>query len=140
MHLFLNGPTPASFCLFSVSFEQTIHFLQKSIQKMSCSSSIWCWDSKPQPFKHELSPITTRPGILPLASVLKSPLINLYVVLRRKPTSVLLLMLFTPQSTIAQWPILKTLGNCKSGIGLTEKISDNTTLQTHVNFATVESS
>ena len=26
---------------------------------MSCQSSIQCWDSKPQPLKHELTPVTT---------------------------------------------------------------------------------
>ena len=35
---------------------------------MSCPSSIQCWDSKPQPLKHELTPITTRPGLLPYAT------------------------------------------------------------------------
>ena len=27
--------------------------------------SVWCQDSNSQPFKHELSPITTRPGLPP---------------------------------------------------------------------------
>ena len=30
-----------------------------------CPSSIRCWDSNPRPLKHELSPITTRPGLRP---------------------------------------------------------------------------
>ena len=33
--------------------------------KMSCPSSIWRWDSNPQPLKHESSPITTRPWLPP---------------------------------------------------------------------------
>ena len=32
-----------------------------------CPSSIWRQDSNPQPFEHESSPITTRPGLLPIA-------------------------------------------------------------------------
>ena len=32
---------------------------------MSRPSSIRCWYSNPQPLKHELSPITTRPGLPP---------------------------------------------------------------------------
>ena len=30
---------------------------------MSCPSSIRCWDSNPQPLKHESSAIITRPGL-----------------------------------------------------------------------------
>ena len=37
---------------------------------MSCPSSIHHRDSNPWPLKHELSPITTRPGLLPSVSVL----------------------------------------------------------------------
>ena len=29
-----------------------------------CTSSIWCWDSNPQPSKHESPPMTIRPGLL----------------------------------------------------------------------------
>ena len=29
-------------------------------------SSIWCWDSNPQPLEHESSPVTTRPGLPPI--------------------------------------------------------------------------
>ena len=32
-----------------------------------CPSSIWRQDSNPQPFEHKSSPITTRPGLLPIA-------------------------------------------------------------------------
>ena len=31
-------------------------------EKMSCPSSIWRWDSNPQPLDRESSPITTRTG------------------------------------------------------------------------------
>ena len=52
-----NGPNPASFSfLFSV-------FSNKQINVNKCPSCIRCWDSNPQPFEHELSPVTTRPGL-----------------------------------------------------------------------------
>ena len=30
---------------------------------MNDPSSLWCWDSNPQPLEHESSPITTRPEL-----------------------------------------------------------------------------
>ena len=39
-------------------FKQTIQFTVKK-----CPSSLQCWDSNPQSLDHELSPITTRPGL-----------------------------------------------------------------------------
>ena len=62
--LFLNGPTTASFSFIFGLFKQTIQFLQQ-INVKKCPSSIQRQDSNPQPFKHELSPITTRPGLPP---------------------------------------------------------------------------
>ena len=53
---FLNGPTPAS-----ISF--ILDFSNKYCEKMSSPSSIWRQDSTSQPLNHELSPITTRPGL-----------------------------------------------------------------------------
>ena len=44
-------------------FKQAIHYLQQIVKK--CPSSIQCWDLNPQPFEHELSPVTTRPGVPP---------------------------------------------------------------------------
>ena len=35
-------------------------FLQKKCEK--CPSSIWGWDSNPQPLEHESPPVTARPG------------------------------------------------------------------------------
>ena len=58
-------PTPASFSFIFGHFEQTIQFLQQ-INVKKCPSSKWRWDLNPQPFQHELSTITTRPGLLPL--------------------------------------------------------------------------
>ena len=36
-------------------------FTTNNVKK--CPSSIWCWDSNPQPSGHESPPITTRPGL-----------------------------------------------------------------------------
>ena len=59
----MGQPRPL-FRLFLVFFKQTIQLFQQ-INVKKCQSSIWCWDLKPQPLEHELSPITTRPGLLP---------------------------------------------------------------------------
>ena len=59
-----NGPTPASFWFIFSLFKQPIQFLQQ-INVKKCPSSIQCQDLNPQPLKHELSPITTRPGLPP---------------------------------------------------------------------------
>ena len=60
---FLNGPTPASFCLFSVFTNNTI-FTANQCEK--CPTSIWRRDSNPRPLEHESSPTTTRLGLPPL--------------------------------------------------------------------------
>ena len=57
-----NGPTPASFHLFSVFSNKHYNFLQQ-IDVKKCRSSIWCWDSNP--LEYESLPITTRPGLPP---------------------------------------------------------------------------
>ena len=63
--LFLNGPTPASFSfLFLVFSNEQFNFSANQCEKMSkCPSSKWRQDSNPRPFEHDLSPITTRPGL-----------------------------------------------------------------------------
>ena len=61
---FLNGPTPASFPFIVGLFKQSIQFVQQ-INLKKCPSSIWRRNSNPWPFEHELSPITTRPGLPP---------------------------------------------------------------------------
>ena len=60
---FKNGPSPASFWFISVFFKPTIQFLQQIYVK-KYPSSIRRGDSNPQPLEHELSHITTRPGLL----------------------------------------------------------------------------
>ena len=40
-------------------------FKTNQCEKMSCPSSIWRWDSNPQPWECESPPITTRPGLPP---------------------------------------------------------------------------
>ena len=63
-NLFKKLAIPASFRLISVFFKQTtIQFLQPIYVK-KCPSSIWYWDSNPQPSEHESPPRTTRPGLL----------------------------------------------------------------------------
>ena len=62
---FLNGPTLASFTFYFQYFQtnNTI-FTTNQCEKMSkCASCIRHQDSNPQPFEHESSPITTRPGL-----------------------------------------------------------------------------
>ena len=71
--LLKNGPTPAPFMFIFSLFKYTIQFLQqinvKNVKMSKCPSSIWSWDSNPQPFEYESSPITTRPGLPPSMSV-----------------------------------------------------------------------
>ena len=61
--MYKNGPSPASSSFIFCLFKQTIHFLQRN-KCEKCPSSIWSWDSIPQPLEHESSPITTRPGLM----------------------------------------------------------------------------
>ena len=49
---------------FIFSLFQTNNTILTTNQCEKCPSSIQCKDSNPQPLKHELSPITTRPGLL----------------------------------------------------------------------------
>ena len=49
------------FRLFLVFSKKQYNFYNNSM----CPSSIWHRDSNPQPFEHESSPITTRPGLPP---------------------------------------------------------------------------
>ena len=67
----LNGPTLASFCLFLVFSKKQYNFTYKSMWKMSFPSNIWCQDLNPKPLEHELSPITTRPGLTVPVSAFK---------------------------------------------------------------------
>ena len=56
------------FCLFLVFSNKQYNFSTNQCEK--CPSSIWRWDLNPQPFEHESSPITTRPGLLPRSYIL----------------------------------------------------------------------
>ena len=55
---------PGLFSFIFSLFKQTTQFLQQ-INANKCPSGIWQWDSNQRPHKHELSPITTRPGLPP---------------------------------------------------------------------------
>ena len=55
---------PGLFFVYFQSFQTNKQFLQK-INVKNCPSSIRHLDSNPQPFEHEMSPITTRPGLPP---------------------------------------------------------------------------
>ena len=58
---FKYGPTSASFWFIFGLIKHTIQFLQQ-INVKKCHVQ----DSNPQPLEHELPPMTTRPGLLPL--------------------------------------------------------------------------
>ena len=61
----MGQPQPL-FRLFLVFSNKQYDIYKKSMWKMSkCPSSIQHPDSNPQPFEHESSPITTRPGLHP---------------------------------------------------------------------------
>ena len=70
-------PFPASFCqkwaicgLFFHILVFSTHFeLLQQINVKKCPSNMGRRDSNPRPLKHELSPITTRPGLLPYLSI-----------------------------------------------------------------------
>ena len=62
----MGQPRPL-YNLFSVfSKKNNTIFTKNQCKKMSCPFSIRRRDLNPQPLKHELSPITTRPGLPPL--------------------------------------------------------------------------
>ena len=63
-----NGPTPASFCLFS-SFQTHITNFTTNMNVKKCPSSIRRWDSNSQPCDYESPPLTTRPGLPPSSSL-----------------------------------------------------------------------
>ena len=59
-----NGPCTASYSFIFGLFKQIIQFLQL-INVKKFPFSIWRWYSNPHPLAHELSPITTTPGLPP---------------------------------------------------------------------------
>ena len=62
---------PGLFFVYFCLFKQTITFSQQ-INVKKCPSSIWPWDSNPQPLEHESPPITTRPGLPPVQRIIIS--------------------------------------------------------------------
>ena len=87
-HFFiLNGPIPASFCLFSVFSNKQYNFTTNPCEKMPCPSRKRHRDSNPRPLKHESSPITTRLG-LPPQSILGCR--TSLTVLQRRQTSLII--------------------------------------------------
>ena len=61
-----NGPSPASFCLFSVFSNKLYNFYYKSMWKSpSCK-----WSRDSNRWYHESSPITTTPGLIIMDSLI----------------------------------------------------------------------
>ena len=61
---FKKWANPGFFFVYFWSFHTT-NTIFSTNQCEKCPSSIQHWDSNPWPFKHESSPITTRPGLPP---------------------------------------------------------------------------
>ena len=61
---FFQWANAGLFFVYFWSFQTNITIFATN-QCEKCPSSIQCQDSNPQPLKHELSPITTRPGLPP---------------------------------------------------------------------------
>ena len=71
------GQTPVSLSfIFGLFKQNNTIFTTNQYEKRP--TSIWCRDFHPQPFKHESSPITTRPG-LDIGSRCRSLAVNLLV-------------------------------------------------------------
>ena len=52
------GPPLPHLSFISGLFKQTSLQILQQINVEKCPSSIWCWDSDPQPLEHESPPIT----------------------------------------------------------------------------------
>ena len=63
-HVFLNGPSPASFSFIFGLFNKQYITIFTANQCEKSQSSIRRRDSNPRPLEHESSPITTRQGRL----------------------------------------------------------------------------
>ena len=69
-HILMFGKTKTHLYFRSFPTNNTI-FTTNQCEKMSkCPSSIRRRDSNPRPYEHELSPITTRPGLPPSQALL----------------------------------------------------------------------
>ena len=64
-YLKMGQPRPL-FCLFS-SFQTNITNFTTNMNVKKCPSSIRRWDSNSQPSDYESPPLTTRPGLPPIA-------------------------------------------------------------------------
>ena len=67
--MFFNGPTHTSFHVY-LSFQTNITILTTN-KCENCPSSIRHWDLNSQPSDSESPPLTTRPGLLPVKTVLQ---------------------------------------------------------------------
>ena len=61
----MGQPRPLFLLFSALSNKQYIFYNKSKWKNVQCPSSIQYWDLIPRPFKQELSPITTRPGLLP---------------------------------------------------------------------------
>ena len=72
LQLFFKWANPDLFFIYFWSFQTNNTILKTNLcEKMSCPSSIWRQDLNPQSIEHELSPITTRPGLPPYTIIFK---------------------------------------------------------------------
>ena len=65
-HFLIDQPWPLFHLFLVFSNKHQYNFYNNSMWKMSIPSSIWRRDLNPRPLDQESSPITTRPGLLPL--------------------------------------------------------------------------
>ena len=105
----MDHPRPL-FRLF-LSFQANITILTTNKYE-KCPSSIWCWDSNPQPLGHESPPITTRPG-LPLLNCCQSLSLIFHFssknMLKTVDSLALLWPSYSPSYTYASYTILPIL-------------------------------
>ena len=102
----MGQPQPLFVYFRSFQTNNTIYTTNHCEKMSKCPSSIWRWDSNPRPLKHELSPITTRPGLLPYLNIFQT-LKNPGRRLRTSPSLVLLDNLFS--SFFVGWAISRCL-------------------------------
>ena len=124
----LGQPQPL-FHLFSAFSYKQYNYYNKSMLK--CPSSIWCWDSNPQPLKHESSPNTLkivydiRPMCFFPVQLLQYFLHNWMLLLRRFPHWGPILQVFLTLITYWCKKVILDLVNkqhCIFGAGITQWI------------------
>ena len=118
------------FFVYFRSFQTNNTFLQQINVKI-CPSSIWCWDSNPQPLKHESSPNTLkivydiRPMCFFPVQLLQYFLHNWMLLLRRFPHWGPILQVFLTLITYWCKKVILDLVNkqhCIFGAGITQWI------------------